>query len=100
MLKALWRKLWPMDPATTQIVTHPSVQDWVSRAEFDAAIQKLEQRIEWDLSEWYDKFSTLHARTAKRQQRSQQGGKGGTAEQEPPPDSRPSVLHYRKPWSP
>lgn len=98
MLKALWRKLWPQDAVTTQPVTHPSVQDWVSRAEFDAAIQKLEQRIEWDLSEWYDKFSTLHARTAKRQQRAhQQNGK--SVEQEPQ-EVRPSVLHHRKPWSP
>lgn len=98
MLKAFWRKLWPLDAAKTQPEPHPSVYDWVSRADFEAAIQKLEQRIEWDLSEWYDKFSTLHARTAKRQQRAHKQNDNGVEQVEQPP--RPSVLHYRKPWSP
>jgi BMFP domain-containing protein YqiC len=95
MLKALARYILRQEPEKTQPQRTASVVDSVSREEFDAAIQKLEQRIEWDLSEWYDKFSTLHARTAKRSQRAQQ------AQPELPmePTPRPSVLNYRKPWS-
>lgn len=91
----------PQDAPKTQRKQQESVNDWVSRADFDAAIQKLEQRIEWDLSEWYDKFSTLHARTAKRAQRANQQGGNGKSEQLEieQPAARPSALHYRKPWS-
>lgn len=100
MLKALARYILREDAPKTQPKPHKAVEDWVSRADFDAAIQKLEQRIEWDLSEWYDKFSTLHARTAKRVQRESQQGQNGKrhAEQEQP-EPKPSALHYRKPWS-
>ncbi len=95
MLKALARYILRGEPEKTQQLPPQLVGNSVSREEFDAAIQRLEQRIEWDLSEWYDKFSTLHARTAKRQQR----GKQQQELEIPEPEPRPSVLNYRKPWS-
>lgn len=61
-------------------------------------LTKQQQQFEWEMGEWYDKFSTLHARSAKRQQRSSKNGDAPT----PQMDSdgpRPSVLNYRKPWS-
>lgn len=95
MLKALARYILREEPEKTQPRQPQVVGNYVSREEFDAAIQRLEQRIEWDLSEWYDKFSTLHARTAKRSQRAKQE----ELELPPEPEKRPSVLDYRKPWS-
>jgi len=95
MLKALARYILREEPVKTQQLPTALSVNSVSREEFDAAIQKLEQRIEWDLSEWYDKFSTLHARTAKRSQRAKQE----QPEIQDEPEARPSVLQYRKPWS-
>jgi hypothetical protein len=99
MLKALARWILRSEPVKTQRKPEQFELDLVPRAEFDAAIQRLEQRIEWDLSEWYDKFSTLHARTAKRAQRQQNGKGGEQVEQSQPTEPRRSVLAYRKPWS-
>lgn len=100
MLKALARWILREDAPKTQPQPHKAVEDWVSREDFESAIQKLEQRIEWDLSEWYDKFSTLHARTAKRAQRaSPQGQQERTAVEQEQREPKPSALHYRKPWS-
>jgi hypothetical protein len=98
MLKALWRWFWPQDPAKTLKSQLELELHYIPRAEFESEMQKLRDRVEWDLSEWYDKFSTLHARTAKRQQRSQQQTAGEQVEQVQP--ERPkSALQFRKPWS-
>jgi len=100
VLKAFWDWLWPKEPTRTQGVVVPVQQDWVSRAEYDAAIQKLEQRVDWELSEWYDKFSTLHARAAKRSQRQDGGNSGVATVTSEPADGPASILHdRRKPWS-
>lgn len=74
-------------------------QDFVTRQELDERLEAVAKESQWLLDEWYDKFSTLHARTEKRAQR----------RKEPPPpqlsngldsgDERPSVLKYRRPWS-
>lgn len=68
-----------------------------TQEEVQAQIKKLSDQIEWELGEWYEKFSTLHARTAKRAQREGKPVNGA-------PDAKaqplPSVLHFRKPWSP
>jgi len=100
MLKALFRYFWPLDAEKTQARPEQLSLDLVTRAEFDAAIQKIEQRVEWDLSEWYDKFSTLHARAAKRVQREKQPANGGGQEQQSAEPAPLSILHMRrKPWS-
>lgn len=100
MLKTLWRWLWPQDATKTQPSSPQLELDFVSRAEFESEIQKLNQRIEWDLSEWYDKFSTLHARAAKRVQRQQNGNGVEQVEQQPQQQGPSSILHVkRKPWS-
>jgi len=101
MLKAFITWLWPQDALKTHIEPVKARDDWMTRAEFEAAIQKMEQRMEWEMSEWYDKFSTLHARTAKRSQRERQGGNGnGAADHEPAVAGPTSILHLRrKPWS-
>lgn len=98
MLKALARWILREEPEKTQRKREQPADDWVSRAEFESEMQKLRDRVEWDLSEWYDKFSTLHARTAKRAQRA----KNGAEQHEQEPEQRPplpSVLNFRKPWS-
>jgi len=100
MLKALFRYLWPAEPEKSQPRAEQLSLDLVTRAEFDAAIQKIEQRVEWDLSEWYDKFSTLHARAAKRVQSQGKHDHGVRQEQQAEPTGPASILHHRrKPWS-
>ncbi len=97
MLKALVRWLWPVEASRTPPGHNPS---WVTRDELDAILAKFEQRQEFELGEWFDKFSALHARTEKRvnrdKARQQQPQPVGQVEQ---PQPMMSVLAYRKPWS-
>jgi hypothetical protein len=59
---------------------------------------KFEQRQEFEMGEWFDKFSALHARTEKRVQRDQAKQRNGVAHPEQPAQM-PSALAHRKPWS-
>jgi len=95
MLKALVRWLWPVDTSRTPPGHNP---DYVTRTELDAIIAKFEQRTEFELGEWFDKFSALHARAEKRVNRD----KRNRDEPNVRPDqlNQPlSVLSFRKPWS-
>lgn len=95
MLKALVRWLWPREAPPTSPGHSPG---FVTHAELDAIIAKFEQRTEFELGEWFDKFSALHARTEKRVQRDRTNKGNGTVQVEEPPRAT-SVLAYRKPWS-
>ena len=95
MLKALVRWLWPVEAPRTPSGHNP---DYVTRAELAAEIAKFEQRTEFELGEWYDKFSALHARAEKRVNRDKRN------RDEPTPRAdqlnQPlSALAFRKPWS-
>lgn len=73
--------------------------DAVTRDEIEARFKDYEQRTQWLLDEWYEKFNTLHARLAKRAAR---------AAPPPPPNGvdqdeqqpLPSVLQFRRLGSP
>jgi len=100
MLKALARYILRGEATPTH---HGHNTNYVSREELEKALHDFEQRTEWELGEWYDKFSTLHARAEKRvnrearkQGRAPGAPNGHAAEEESP---RPSVLALRKPWS-
>lgn len=74
--------------------------DAVTRDEFEARMKDFDQRTEWVLNEWHEKFSTLHARLSKRAQRA------GSSHAPPPvsvpdvPEPLPSALNFRRSWSP
>ena len=95
MLRALWRWLWPRE--APQTATGPSL-NYVTREELDLVIAKFEQRQEFELGEWFDKFSALHARTEKRVNRDRARQNNNSAPTDEPLD-RPSVLALRRPWS-
>lgn len=95
MLKALVRWLWPQEPPQTLVGLIP---DHVTHQELEERLKGFQQQTEWMMDEWYEKFSTLHARAEKRVNRD----KANRGEQLPRPDlkNQPmSVLAYRKPWS-
>lgn len=95
MLKALIRWLWPPEPPRTQLSVPPDI---VTKAQLDEAMKVFQQQTEWMMDEWYEKFSTLHARAEKRVNRDRQNNGKAAVAPEPPPE-RPSVLLFRKPWS-
>jgi hypothetical protein len=95
VLKALIRWLWPPEPSRNP--PGPSL-DLISRAEFQAELAKFEQRTEFELGEWFDKFSALHARTEKRVNRDRKNNGNGVGQVEHPPEKL-SALSFRKPWS-
>jgi len=100
MLKALARWILRGEAIPTH---HGHTTNCVSREELQKALDDFEKRTEWELGEWYDKFSTLHARAEKRVNREARkqgrapGAPNGHAEEVESP--RPSVLALRKPWS-
>lgn len=100
MLKALARWILRAEPVQT---LNGHTTNYVSREELQKALHDFEQRTEWELGEWYDKFSTLHARAEKRVNREarKQGRAPGApnGHAEPVESERPSVLALRKPWS-
>lgn len=95
MLKALARYILRDEAPRTPPGPNPS---YVTRDELEAIIAKFEQRTEFELGEWFDKFSALHARTEKRVNRDRTN-KGNGAVQVEQPQQRPSILSFRKPWS-
>jgi len=100
MLKALARYILREERVPTQ---HGHTANCVSREELQKALDDFEKRTEWELGEWYDKFSTLHARAEKRVNReARKNGAASPGSQRAPQvedDPRPSVLALRKPWS-
>jgi len=100
MLKALARWILREEAPQTEAGHN---RNCVSQEQLELALEKFEQRTEWELNEWYDKFSTLHARAEKRVTRDAR--KNGAAQPgsqrapQPEDDPRPSVLALRKPWS-
>lgn len=96
MLKALARFILRNDAPPTP---ERRSERFVTPSELDEALAKMQKELEWELTEWHEKFSTLHARLAKRAQRA--NGAAGhpipteQLEQQP----RPSVLHHRRPGS-
>lgn len=101
MLKALARWILRNDAPATEKGRR---EHFVTPDELSTALQKLEKRIEWELGEWYDKFSALHARAEKRAQReAKKNGNGrvaGGVIEEPAAPQLPSVLAYRRLGSP
>lgn len=96
MLKRLIRWLWPQEAPAT----HEGRRErYVTPSELEEALTSLQKRLDWEMNEWHEKFSTLHARLAKRQQRLAGTTGQPIVESEPPTPPRPSVLNYRKPWS-
>lgn len=73
------------------------ITDTVTRAEFEAFKKDVEQRTEWVLDEWYEKFQTLHARLSKRASRAAQSA---PPPQVGEPEPQPSVLQFRRMGSP
>lgn len=71
--------------------------DSVTRDEIDARFKDYEQRTEWLLNEWYEKFNTLHARLAKRASRA---AAPPPPPGDPEPDGQLSVLNFRRLGSP
>lgn len=100
MLKALARYILRKDAPATEKGRTERV---VTPEDLAKEIQRLEQKIEWELGEWYDKFSALHARAEKRAQREQKkngNGNGNPVVVEQREPSRVSVLANRRAWSP
>jgi len=95
MLKALIRWLWPQEAPQTLVGRIP---DHVSHQELEERLKTFQQQTEWMMDEWYEKFSTLHARAEKRVNRDRKNQE----QPAPRPDqlNQPlSVLSFRKPWS-
>jgi len=71
-------------------------EDAVTQEQLELFKKDIDQRTEWVLNEWYEKFSTLHARLSKRASRA--------ANAPPPPgepvNDQPSVLQFRRMGSP
>lgn len=56
--------------------------------------------VEFDMNEWYEKFSTLHARLTKRVKRAADAPTVVNGHDADPPPQRKSILHVRRsPWS-
>ena len=72
------------------------IEDAVTQEQLELFKKDIDQRTEWVLNEWYEKFSTLHARLSKRASRA--------ASAPPPPgepvNDQPSVLQFRRMGSP
>ena len=104
MLKAWIRRFLSLDAPPT---LPGRIPQWVTRDELDERLDAERKRSEWELNEWYEKFSTLHARLTKRVQRASHSDGAAVAaspnepEGERSRDTRPlpSALTYRKPWS-
>jgi len=62
-------------------------------------VQEGLKAFEFEMNEWHEKFSTLHARLSKRVKREAQGQTNGAAERAAETEPLPSVLNYRRPWS-
>jgi len=76
---------------------------FITPEDLHSELQKLEKRVEWEMDEWYDKFSALHARAEKRHQRENKKNGNGTGHDTAVIGEQPrrvSVLANRKPWSP
>jgi hypothetical protein len=105
LLKALARYVLRNEGQQT-ISGHSSAQlppsapppDYVTRDELDAIMGKFEKQMDFELGEWFDKFSALHARTEKRVNRDR-ANKGNGPVQVEQPAHLPSILSLRKPWS-
>lgn len=72
--------------------------DFVTRDELNERLSQEAKKWEWLLAEWHEKFSTLHARLAKRVKVSQR-----EIEPEPAPvedTPRVSAVHLRRFGSP
>jgi len=105
LLKALARYLLRNDapqtlpgPTAAPVAPVGPPPNYVTRDELDGILAKFEQRTEFELGEWFDKFSALHARTEKRVNRDRANKGNGPAQVEQPAPL-PSILSLRKPWS-
>jgi len=87
---------WLIGTPSTQTPSGPS-GDYVKRDELEAIVKGLEQRTEWVLDEWYEKFQTLHARLSKRASRAAQSAPPAMQSE---PEPQPSVLQFRRMGSP
>jgi len=95
MLKALVRWLWPPEASRTQNDPAPR---YVTHDQLDEALAKFSKQTEWMMDEWYEKFSTLHARAEKRVNRDKKNRaeRGEVVEEEP---QRVTALMFRRPGS-
>lgn len=96
MLKAALRRWLDLEPAKRQKEPRTA---FVTYEEMEAYVQMKLEGMEFEMNEWHEKFSTLHARLSKREKKTapkpQSPNNGETEEQE----RLPSVLNFRKPWS-
>lgn len=68
--------------------------EYVTAEQLEERLAKFAKAQEWEMDEWYEKFSTLHARLAKRQQRQRKQEEQEEFELEEEP--APSVVHLRR----
>lgn len=98
MLKAFRR--WLVGGETPRTPSG-QVQDVAVLAARVEEIEERLQKVDWEWGEWYEKFSTLHDRIAKRVQRARSVGAmppGPDPTVDTAPD-RVNVLAHRRPWS-
>jgi len=105
LLKALARYLLRNEAEPTQpgpiaapVAPVGPPPNYVTRDELDRIIEKFQQQTDFEMGEWFDKFSALHARTEKRVNRDR-ANKGNGPVQVEQPAPLPSILSLRKPWS-
>jgi hypothetical protein len=75
---------------------------YVTRAEFEREIERVQQDADYLFNEWHEKFSTLHARLTKRAKRDtvplMQNGDSQreNGQRELPASPLPSALPFRR----
>ena len=94
---ALLRARRPEEPQEPEEDEAQLRLDFVTHEQLDQKLSQEAKKWEWLLDEWHEKFSTLHARLAKRTKTHQQQQQ---VEQEQPDIPRLSAAHLRRVGSP
>lgn len=90
MLFVLRRDQRPKEAAKKQ---ERRSERYVTADDLEERLKDFQKEQKWVLDEWHDKFSTLHARLAKRQQRAAKQQQSEELELEEQPQGARSVLH-------
>lgn len=98
---ALFALFWRQKPKDAPKTQARPVQKFVTHEELDEAIEKAAKRLEWEWTEMYEKFNTLHLRLAKRANRQRKVEEEQEhVEQEEQEPAQLSILPYRRLGSP
>lgn len=68
------------------------ITEFVTREELEERLSEELEKFDWKREEWHEKFTTLHARLAKRTQRKAEPVEGDQLEIE----EVPSIVHRRR----